>query len=132
MPIIGFAFNSFEGSRGKVPATGEIKVNSTPKILDIKEIHLPNMKEKALTVDWEFITEYEPRIGSLRIAGSILYMSKDNRPILAKWKKDKTLPEEQSVEVLNHLFRRCLLKTSLIADDLQLPPPLNFPLVKKK
>lgn len=132
MPVIGFAFNSFEGSREKVRPSGEIKVNSTPKITGVKEVQLPNFKEKALTISWEFTTKYEPNIGTLKATGEILYMAKDNMPVLKQWKKDKSLPDEQSVEVLNHLFRRCLLKVANMADDLQLPPPLNFPLVKRK
>jgi hypothetical protein len=132
MPVIGFAFNSFEGTREKTKASGEIKVNSTPSITGVKELALPNFKEKALGISWEFTTSYEPHIGTLKVTGEVLYMTKDNKPILARWKKDKTLPDEQSVEVLNHLFRRCLLKTANMADDLQLPPPLNFPLVKRK
>ena len=126
------AFNTFEGKREKTRATGEIKVNSTPRITGVKEIALPNFKEKALTVSWEFVTSYDPDIGTLKATGEVLYMAKDNKPILAKWKKGKSLPDEESVEILNHLFRRCLLKAAIMAEDLQLPPPLNFPLVKKK
>jgi hypothetical protein len=37
-----------------------------------------------------------------------------------------------NVEVLNHLFRQCLLKISNLADDLQLPPPIQLPRVKPK
>ncbi len=132
MPIIGFAFNSVEGNREKVQPSGEIKVNSTPKLTDVKEIALPNFKEKALAIGWELTTSYEPKIGTLKMTGEMLYMAKDNRPLLAAWKKKKSLPEQESVEVLNHLFRRCLLKMANVAEDLQLPPPMNFPLVKKK
>lgn len=132
MPVIGFAFNAMEGKREKVQPSGEIKVNSTPKVTDVKEITLPNFKEKALAISWEFATTYEPNIGTLKITGELLYLAKGNKPVLAEWRKRKALPDQESVEVLNHLFRRCLLKASNIAEDLQLPPPLNFPIVKKK
>lgn len=132
MPVIGFAFNKFEGTREKAQPSGDIKVNSTPKILSVKEVAASNLKDKPLALDWEFNTGYEPNIGSMQITGSILYIAKDNKPILDKWKKDKTLPEDVSVEILNQLFRRCLLKSANMAEDLQLPPPLNFPVVKKK
>jgi hypothetical protein len=42
------------------------------------------------------------------------------------------LPESVNIEVLNHLFRQCLLKAANMADDLQLPPPLAMPRVAPK
>ncbi len=57
-------------------------------------------------------------------------MSESNSKVLSSWKKDKKLPENVSVEVLNHLFRRCLLKIAGIAEELQLPPPIQLPMVR--
>jgi predicted transcriptional regulator len=59
-------------------------------------------------------------------------MAENNTKILAQWKKDKTLPEDASVEVLNQLFRKCLLKVSNIAEELQLPIPIQIPRVSAK
>jgi len=132
MAVIGFAFDSFEGKRDLVQKGGEIKVNSSPRITDVKEVPVPSLEQKALAITWEFLTNYEPKIGTLRITGELLYIAKDNKLVLAEWKKKKMLPEDDAVEVLNHLFRRCLLKASNIAEDLQLPPPLNMPVVKAK
>jgi len=133
MPVIGFAFDTFEGKREiAVAQTPEIKVNSTPRITDVKEVAVPTLEQKALAVSWEFLTNYEPKIGTLKIAGELLYLTKDNKAALAEWKKKKMLPENDSVEILNHLFRRCLIKASTLAEDLQLPPPLNLPIVKAK
>ena len=128
MPIVGLSFNSIEARRNSLPK-GEIKVNSIPKITDIKEVDVAGIDKKALALNFEFLTEYHPEVGNIRVEGEMIYMSDSSARILAQWKKEKTLPEDASVEVLNQLFRKCLLKVSNIAEDLQLPIPIQIPRV---
>ena len=132
MPIIGMKFDSMEAKREKSPDKGEIKVNSTPKIISAKIITLPSIQKKVLALNFDFVTTYAPDIGEIKISGELLYMHEDNAKILKQWESKKTLPEATNVEVLNHLFRQCLLKVANIADDLQLPPPLAIPRVAPK
>ncbi len=131
MPIVGLSFNSIEARRKSLPK-GEIKVNSSPKVNEIKEVDMPGLGKKALALSFEFLTEYQPDIGSIKVEGEMVYMSDSGAKILAQWKKDKTLPEDASVEVLNQLFRKCLLKVSNLAEDLQLPIPIQIPRVMAK
>jgi hypothetical protein len=119
-----------EAKRTGGTAKGEIKVNSTPRVNDIKEVDIASLNKKALSLKFEFITKYDPNIAEIKVGGELVYMAEKNEPILKQWKKEKSLPEEVSVEVLNHLFRRCLLKIDMMADDLQLPPPIQIPRVK--
>ena len=130
MPIIGLSFRAMEAKRNKGTTTGEIKVNSTPKITDMKEVSISTLNKKALSLSFEFLTKYDPEIAEIKISGEIVYLADKNAPILNQWKKKKSLPEKVSVEVLNHLFRRCLLKIAYMADDLQLPPPVQIPRVR--
>ena len=130
MPIIGLSIKSMEAKREKGQPKGEIKVNSTPKISEMKEVDIPSLKKKALSLGFEFVTKYEPPIGEIKLKGELIYLAEKNAPILAQWKKNKSMPEKVSVEVLNHLFRRCLLKMANLADDLQLPPPINIPIAR--
>ena len=129
MPIIGMTLDSMQASRSK-GATGEIKVNSTPRVTNMREIQVSTLNKKALEMTFEFTTTYAPDIGEIKIGGNLLYLAKKNAPILKQWKDKKRIPEDVSVEVLNHLFRRCLLKIANIAEDLQLPPPLQIPRVR--
>jgi hypothetical protein len=129
MPIIGMTLDSMQAGRDK-GATGEIKVNSTPKITEVKEVNVSTLNKKALNMKFEFITKYSPDIGEIKIGGNLLYLAEKNAPILKRWKDKKQIPENVSVEILNHLFRRCLLKIANMAEDLQLPPPLQLPRVK--
>ncbi len=132
MPIIGVGFSSFEARKEGGSAKDEVKVNSAPRIIDVKEVAVPNLARKALSIEFEFLTRYDPDFASITIKGSIMYMADKNKPIVDEWKKDKRLPEEMSLEVLNYLFRRCLLKASLLAEDLQLPPPMPMPRITPK
>ena len=129
MPIIGMTFDKLEANRTN-PANGEIKVNSAPKVVGMREVTVETINKKAIDMQFEFRTSYAPNIGEIVVGGSLLYLAEKNLPILKQWKSKKTIPENVSLEVLNHLFRHCLLKIANLADDLQLPPPLQLPTVK--
>jgi hypothetical protein len=132
MPIIGFSLSGIDAKKFDIKADKAININSTPRITETKEIALPNLKKKALSMDFEFLTTYDPKIGEIKVNGNLILLTEKNEPVLAQWKKNKSIPQDVSVEVLNHLFKKCLLKSTNIAEDLQLPPPLQFPLIKPK
>jgi hypothetical protein len=64
--------------------------------------------------------------------GEVIYHDKKMGEILKKWKSEKKLDKEVGLEVLNFIFRKCLTKSIQIAEDLRLPPPIRFPIVKTK
>ncbi|NIP40587.1 MAG: hypothetical protein GTN39_03635 [Candidatus Aenigmarchaeota archaeon] len=134
MAIVGLSFNSVEAKRDKEQRIrAEIKVNSVPRINDMREVTISSLgNKKVLSMAFEFVTNYDPRVGEIKIGGDLLYMTEDNKKLLKQWEKEKKLPEKPSLEILNYLFRRCLLKVSNIAEDLQLPPPLPMPTIKPK
>lgn len=134
MSIIGLSFDSVEAKRDKgQKMLAEMKVNSVPRINSIKEVSVPTIGDKkVLSLAFEFVTNYDPKVGEIKISGDLLYTAKDNKALLKQWDKEKKLPEDTSLEVLNYLFRKCLLKVSSIAEDLQLPPPLPMPTIKPK
>lgn len=130
MPVIGLNFTRMSGKKGTANAIGEIKVNYAPKFTEVKEVPLSRLNKKALSISFEFFAEYDPAVGEVQLEGNILYLAPKNQPLIAQWEKEKRLPDDLTVEVLNHLFRRCLVKIASIADDLQLPPPIQIPLVQ--
>ena len=131
MPVIGITFDKITGERKKSVVNEAITTNSSPKILDIKEREIEQLGKKALAMKFEFLTTYAPEIGEIKIDGELLYLTDEHKKLLDLWKKDKKLTEDSSVEILNTLFRRCLLKAADLADELQLPLPLRFPIVTK-
>ena len=129
MPVIGMTLTSMEAKKNKGSFKGGIKMKSTPKITDVKEITVASLDKKALSLAFEFTTAYEPDIGTIKMGGELLYLDKNADATLKEWKATKKLPSKVSVEVLNHLFRRILIKMAALAEDLQLPPPLQLPRV---
>lgn len=134
MSVIGFNINSINAKLGEnADRKGDISVNSTPAIIDIekRDMGLPWIGE-VLGIGFRFETKYDPKIGEIAIEGEVLYHSSNQKDILARWKKEKKLDDKMAVEVLNAIFRRCLMKALDIADELRLPPPVSFPVVKPK
>ena len=132
MPIIGLSFNSIEAKKEGGRIQQEVKVNSTPMITDLKEVTVPNLTRKALSIEFEFLSNYEPNYARITIKGTVMYLGENNKEIVKEFEKNKRLPEKVSLEVLNYLFRNCLLKASILADDLQLPPPMPMPKITPK
>jgi len=134
MPIIGLSFNSVEAKKDKEQRIrDEVKINSVPRINDIKEITLSTIgSRKALSMDFEFETTYMPKVGEIKLTGELLYLSDQHKEILKHWEKERKIPEKQSLEIINYLFKKCLIKISNIAEDLQLPLPIPMPVVKPK
>jgi hypothetical protein len=132
MPVIGLNYTTIEARKEGGMGSREVKVNSTPMIKDIKEVQIPNLAKKALSIDFEFFTRYDPAFASIKIEGKLMYLTPKNKEVLTEFGKSKRLPEDVSMEVLNYLFRNCLLKASILADDLQLPPPMPMPKITPK
>ena len=53
--------------------------------------------------------------------------NKNELEILEFWKKDKTLPADVQMAVINYMFRKVTLQALHLADLLQLPPVVNLP-----
>ena len=132
MPVIGLKFNTIEGKRSPGKIVPEVKINSSPKIVSVKEADVTPMGRKALALGFDFVTKYTPDIGEIKMTGEVIYLSEKNAKIIKDWKAKKSLPEDMNMEILNYLFRACLIKISVLADDLQLPPAVQLPRVKPK
>jgi len=132
MPVIGLKFNTIEGKRSENKIVPEVKINSSPKITSVKESDVNPMGKKALSLEFNFVTKYAPDIGEIKMTGELIYLSDKNAKVIKDWKAKKALPENMNLEVLNYLFRACLIKISVLAEDLQLPPAVQMPRVRPK
>ncbi len=138
MTVIGMRFHSIEGKREKGKSTPRMKINSSPKISGVKETNIPSLDKKVLSVDFDFMTEYTPenapdtKVGTINFSGELFYLTEKNADVIKGWKAKKELPEDMRVDVMNHLFRSCLLKIADMADELQLPLPIAVPRIKPK
>jgi hypothetical protein len=145
MPVIGMRIDSIQGRRGKPTNAPHLSINSMPKVTKVREIDLQDLGKKALALTFEFSTTYQPGdspqpaakeakadalVGSIMMAGDLIYLPENAQDVMKHWESKKSLPEGMRVEVLNHLFSTCLLRMANIAQELQLPLPLNLPRVE--
>lgn len=133
MPIIGFSISSINAERKNV-TVNRLDINSTPKITSVEERTITVAgKVDALAIGFEFLTAYNPDVGQIKINGELIYTSSENpKKIVKTWNKDKKLPDDVDIEVKNFLFRKCLTIGIDMSENLQLPPPLAFPMIIPK
>jgi hypothetical protein len=132
LPIIGYHISSISAERKETP-TEKIDIDSAPKITSVerRDVTYP-IRQEALAISFEFQTNYTPDIGEIRIAGELVYSSKNLKGISDFWNKQNQLPEDIDAEVKNFLFRKCLALGINLSENLQLPPPVMFPFISNK
>jgi hypothetical protein len=128
MPVIGLNMNTIEAGVKNRVIKGRLDVNSTPTIISVEKKTVLDMD--VLNIGFRFETKYQPDIANILIEGDLLYKTDDAKKILKRWKEYKKLEEDVAVEILNVIFRRCLTMAVMLSEDVGLPPPLNFPVVK--
>ncbi len=98
---------------------------------------VPGLNKKGLSITYEFSAEYmseknNKRFAEITVEGYILFLDSDQEKILKDWKKDKTIPDEVNIQLLNAVLRKCMTKALTLSEDLQLPPPIPLPIAMKK
>jgi len=131
MPILGFNINAISGKRNEKPVSGEININSVPKIINIEKKDIGVLKD-IISITFDFSSVYEPEVGEIKFEGEVLYQADDVKKVMKTWKDDKKMDDDIAVEVFNSIFRRCLTRAAVISEELRLPPPIRFPVVLPK
>jgi hypothetical protein len=135
MPVIGINIKSIEASKQEEVA-GSMKVNSNTNIKDIKEQELPAIKQRGLAITFEFRTEYlnekSKAVAQVVIGGDAFFIDDQMDKIVRDWKKDKKLPEDVNLQILNAILRKAIVKALNLSEELQLPPPIALPFASKK
>ena len=128
--IIGIGLKSIKAhSEGKV--IQKVDVQSTPTIKSIEKRDILNLND-VLSIGFSFSISYKPDIGSIDFEGEVLCQTELAEKALELWKAEARLDDGIAQEVLNAIFRKCLTHAVSLADELKLPPPVSFPVVKKK
>lgn len=129
MTVIGFNFTKISGSNDG-SAKGDINITSVPTIENVEKHDLTSLGiSEAVSVNFKFVTSFEPKVGELVFEGEILYQVDDAKKIAKQWKDGNKVDEKIALDILNTIFRRCLSKAVDLADTLRLPPPIRFPVV---
>ena len=133
MTIVGFNFTSINAEKNGA-VKGKVNINNNVSIKDVEEKDLslgPN-KQQALRFIFEFISKYDPNVGSISLAGDVLFIeeAKKIKEILDGWKKNKKLPKEVTSRVLNTILGKCNVQALILSEQVNLPPPIPLPKVQ--
>jgi predicted nicotinamide N-methyase len=135
MPVVGMNIKSIDAKKHEEVTAG-VKVNSNTNLKEIKEHNLAALNKKCLLIEFEFITQYlsqkDKKVAEILIDGDVFFVDDNYKKILESWKKDKKLPEDVSLQVINVIFNKCSKKAIMLSDDLQLPSPIPLPFARKK
>ena len=133
MTIVGFNFTKIDAEK-KESVKGKININNNVSIKEVeeKDLSLGNQKQKVLSFTFEFISKYDPDIGSIRLIGDVLFMddAKKAKETLDGWKKDKRLPKEIMTGILNAILNKCNVQALILSEQINLPPPIPLPKVQ--
>lgn len=136
MTIIGFNFKKIHAEKSTSSVNGKVNIANNVSVKNVEATELPvgTKKQKALKFTYEYITTYEPNLGSINIEGDVLYLAADGDvdKTLQGWKKNKKIDKEILTPILNTILTRCSIKGLLISQDLNLPSPLQLPKVTVK
>jgi len=132
--VIGFSFTKMLVEK-KNPVKGKVNINNNVGIKNLEETKLNiNTKRKALKLEFEFSSTYEPNIGKILLTGEVIYLiDKDKAAEAVKnWKKNKKLEKDMLTTVLNNVLAKCNVQALILSKDMNLPPPIPLPKVGEK
>ncbi|MDD5416644.1 MAG: hypothetical protein PHU12_01575 [Candidatus Aenigmarchaeota archaeon] len=133
MGVISVNLKSIQATKNE-NLSGGIEVNNNVTPIDVRELDMPGIGKKGIVIDFQYISKYSvngEKVAEIKILGEVYYIGSDMEEILKKWKKEKEMPEDPYIVIINTIFRRCAVKALQLAEDIQLPPPIGLPFAQK-
>ena len=131
--IAGFNFTRLLAER-KDFIKGKVDINNNVSIKNVEEtdLALGKSKQKALKFTFEFTSKYEPSFGNISIEGDILFIDEPKavKDITASWSKDKKIPKEIMVGLLNTVLSKCNVQALIMSQEINMPSPIPMPNVQ--
>ena len=136
MPVVGLNIKTINAWKNQ-EITGPVKVNNTTNFTDVKEHKMDAIDKKGLSITFSFKTEYniensKKSVAEIEINGDVLFIDEGHEALLKSWKKDKRLPDEINLQVINTILRKCVTRALDLSEELSLPPPVALPFAQKK
>ena len=134
MTVIGFSFTKMLIEK-KNPVKGKVSINNNVGIKGLEETKLQiNTTRKALKLNFEFTSTYDPNIGKIFLEGEVIYLIDKNKAAEAvkNWKKNKKIEKDMMTNVLNNVLAKCNIQALILSKDMNLPPPIPLPKVGEK
>lgn len=137
MPVIGLNVKKI-GAIKNENIEGKVFVGQLPKITDVKQRKIEAIDRDGLEVAYEYVFEYKTQdkkktLASITFQGDALYLpakEESVEKIVDAWKKEKRIPANIFMFVVNGIMRRSLTRAMLLADELNIPSPIPTPKVR--
>lgn len=131
---MGFNYTKISIEKGK-DIFKDLKINNSVDISDIEEVSQDVFKSKEgfLAVKFKYTLEYAPSIAKIDMGGNILVSVEPKlaKEVLKQW-KDKSMPDEFRIPLFNIIFRKAGLRALQLEDEMNLPPHIQMPVIKKQ
>lgn len=129
MPILRILLTRIAGNKNMdVEVKESVSVGTNSKINDVRKETLGDMGE-VLAVDFGLDTEYDPKIGSINLEGTIYYGGDMNKIAEGSGKKLMLKPETIK-EIHQAILRVPIIVAVNTARELGLPMPIGLPRVE--
>jgi len=129
--IVGFNIDSLDASKEKAAANGDLQINYSPKIEEVKSTKVSAFEDEVARISFTFTVNYTVGdiVGAkIEMKGNTLWKG-DTEEIVSSWESDGSLPESVEAPLMNDLYRKCLSQAVGISDTLGLLPPIPTPRV---
>ena len=127
--IVGFNIDKLDVEKKVHDYKGKVTIKNSLQIKDVKEEQTPfKDKKSALRFKFEYNVDYEPKLASINIHGTIVYLSDDSDEIIKTFKKEKKIKNEKaSIAIMNAISDKCNIRALELSQDVNLPAPFNLP-----
>lgn len=139
MPVISVQLKGINANREDIK--GEVKIKNIQNnivITDVRDDKIDiGTPQKTLVFTWSFKSDYiteekEKKFGTLEIKGDAIYVNEEKEllNISKAWKKNKKLPENVLIEVLQSAFEMAEVEAIYFSRKVMLPSPIELPRIK--
>lgn len=132
MAIVGFEFSKIHVEKKDI-AKGTINIANNIGIVDVEknDLQVGNTKQSGVKFNFEYKSSYEPDFASILLGGSVIYLSDDKKvkELIDGWKSNKRIEKDVATQVINSILTKCNIQSILLANAVNLPPPVPMPKV---
>ncbi len=112
----------------------DVTVKNSVRIVDVQESKFQFSKDKiALKFSFVFTVNYEPKLAVIELNGTVSYLAEEGSDIIKEFRKAKRVKSDKvSAQIMNAILNKCNIKALTLAQDINLPSPIDLPKVKMK
>lgn len=115
------------------PSVQEKKVTTNIEFSDVQKEKFDLLSEDVVRVHFSSTISYEPKLASISFTGFlVLKLDKKQMAELLKSWKDKKIPPEMNLSLLNLVLQKSTIKALQLEEELNLQPHFGLPRISKK